>query len=91
MEGKVRVVGTTIIATENALAKACPAKPRWLAGVISNLGLEITLESPKLRKVALCPEVLQLAGYQLKVVAPEDFERAVEELGKELKLSERQE
>ena len=82
MEGWIKIIGTTIIATEDALAKACPARPNWAAGVISNLGLEIALQSPKLRKVALCPQVLELAGYTLKVVSPEDFERTVESVEK---------
>jgi hypothetical protein len=82
MEGKVKVIGNTVIATEDTLSKVCPARPKWAAGIISNLGLEIALQSPKLRRVALCPEVLQLAGYTLKVVSPEDFEKTVESVEK---------
>jgi len=83
MDGKVKVIGMTVVATEDALAKACPARPKWAAGVVSNLGVEIALESPKLRKIALCPEVLELAGYQLKVVAADEFEKVVKTIEEE--------
>jgi len=83
--GKIEVIGKTIIATEEALSKTCPARPKWLGGIIANLGIEITLQSPKLRKMALCPEVLEIAGYSLKVVPAEEFEKTVEELSKNQK------
>jgi|GEM_PF-6293505 len=75
----IKIVGNRIIATEDE-PRACPKNPKWATTMLKLFGPKLASES-KLKVFLTCPEVVEAAGYELKVLkTPEEAEELIRKL-----------